>query len=116
LKIGIDIDGTITEHPEFFVALSKALYPKHDIHILTGRDEADRDYTVAELEIWGIHYHHLHIVNAEWPEKGRICTEESLDVLFDDMDEFIHHIPKSTLVFKVRNGGNYCWERLKWLF
>jgi hypothetical protein len=32
------------------------------------------------------------------------------------MDEVITHIPEDVMVFKVRNGGNFCSDSGKWLY
>ncbi len=124
MKIAIDIDGTITECPEFFVFLTKLFRPEHEIHIITGRKQTERIETEEQLTALGIEYHHLHIVGPKksylteetmWTRKGDFCREHNIDVLFEDMDEFIEHIPKSTLVFKIRNGWNFCFNQLAWL-
>jgi hypothetical protein len=41
---------------------------------------------------------------------------EILKSIFDDMDEVITHIPEDVMVFKVRNGGNFCSDSGKWLY
>jgi len=41
MRVSFDLDGTITKHPEFFVALGKALLAAgHTVYILTGIDLA----------------------------------------------------------------------------
>ena len=44
MKIGIDLDNTITaskDSVEFFRVITHLLIPEHDIVILTNRDESD---------------------------------------------------------------------------
>ena len=113
--IGIDLDGTITEGRKFFETLTYANRTYGgETHILTARGEEDRELTIEELKNLQIRYDHLHMVEpGDWAAKGRICEEFGIQILFEDMDEFIHHIPESTLVMKVRNAGN--WANGMWL-
>ena len=40
IKIGLDIDGTISENPDYFAAFGKACYAAGgDIHIVTSRSQ-----------------------------------------------------------------------------
>jgi hypothetical protein len=48
MKVALDIDGTISEHPEFFVMLSAALRAAgHHVLVLTYRDP-ERDVATRE--------------------------------------------------------------------
>lgn len=113
VKVGLDMDGTITDHPEFFSALSKS--DQFEIHIITGRGPENEDMTVKELQEYGIRYDQIHFVDAIWDQKGKVCEKLGINVMFDDMDEFIQHIPESTMVFKVRNPGNWNEILKQWL-
>lgn len=112
MKIGLDIDGTISENVEFFATLSQS--DRFEVHIITGRDPADKIETLEELTSLGINFHTIHYADG-WEDKGRICKELGLEVIFDDQDEYITHIPCSTLVFKPRNGGNWNAAKMDWL-
>lgn len=112
IKVGLDMDGTITDFPDFFAALASS--EKFEIHIITGRGEEHRQQTIEELNKFGVRYDHMHFVDATWDKKGKICKDLGIQIMFDDMDEFIKHISPDTMVFKVRNGGNWnetynCW-------
>ncbi len=112
LKIGLDIDGTITDYPAFFAIISKI--DQFEIHIITGRGEDDRQSTIEELAQYGVRYDYLHFVDVNWHGKGQICKDYNIDFMFDDMDEYINNIPVSTAVFKVRNEGNWNTLSNKW--
>jgi uncharacterized HAD superfamily protein len=116
MKIGLDIDGTITDKPEFFALLTQN--PNFEVHIITGRDKDWNLATIADLAKWGIRYDQIHYAD-NWLDKGRICAEQGLEIMFDDMDEYIKHIPEPTTVFKIRNGGNWSPKKVEnsgWLY
>ncbi len=57
MKVALDIDGTISEHPEFFAMLSSALRAAgHQVLILTYRDQASGEATRAQVIAWGIQF------------------------------------------------------------
>lgn len=112
MKIGLDIDGTITDYPKFFSILSKT--EQFEVHIITGRGEEDRQSTIEELAAYNIRYDYIHFVDVDWKNKGEICKKYGIDMMFDDMDEYINNIPMSTTVFKVRNEGNWNDKSNRW--
>lgn len=120
MRIGIDIDGTITHCPEFFRIMTSLFSGKHDIYIITARDdqgsdsfsEKVRDETIEELLDLGIVYDHLIFSN----RKGKTITDEKIEVFFEDEDEHIQGIPDECLVLKVRETFNYDWHNRKWFF
>jgi len=112
VAIGIDIDGTIDECPEFFSKLSNAFADA--TYILTGRDPEDVADTAKDLSEFGISFDTIH--HAEnWEDKAKICQKHKIRIMFEDQDEYIEHIPEDVLVLKVRNGGNYDFKNGKWL-
>jgi hypothetical protein len=66
------------------------------------------------LADWGIAYDELHFANS-LSDKGRLCRELNIDIFFDDQDECIVPVTERTLVFKIRNGGNFDFNERKWL-
>lgn len=114
LKVAIDIDGTITEHPEFFAFLTASLEKTHEVHIISGRSPTELERTAAELAVHGVRYDKINLIGVVWHGKGEYCEKEEIDILFEDMDEFIEHIPERTLVFKIRNGGNFNFHSRDW--
>lgn len=115
MRIALDIDGLLDEHPEFFRFLSTALRGQgHYVAILTYRDPDSRARTEASLVEWGIAYDELHFAKT-LADKSRLCRELNIDIFFDDQDECIVPVTDQTLVFKIRNGGNFDFNQCKWL-
>jgi hypothetical protein len=107
LTIALDIDETITAHPQFFAFLSQAaIAAGHTILIITFRE--DRESTEADLQSWGIAWttlitsslaeHMEHGVD-EW--KGWVCRQHGVDVFFDDMAEVMEHVDESVMCLLV---------------
>jgi uncharacterized HAD superfamily protein len=115
MNIALDIDGTISDHPEFFSALSTGFRAAgHRVLVLTYRDPARADATRQQLAAWCIGFDEL-VIATSLEEKGPLCGELGIDVFFDDQDECIVNVPENVLVCKVRNGGNFTFERRRWL-
>ena len=115
MRIGLDIDGLLDEHPEFFAFLSSSLRAQeHFVAVLTYRDPESRVRTEASLAGWGVVYDELHFARS-LDDKARLCRELAIDIYFDDQDECIVGVDEGTTVFKIRNGGNFDFEQRKWL-
>jgi uncharacterized HAD superfamily protein len=115
MKVALDIDGTISEHPDFFAVLSSALRASgHQIVVLTYRDPARNEETKRQLASWGIVFDEL-VITTSLESKGELCEELEVDLFFDDQDECITKVPERVLVCKVRNGGNFDFSRQLWL-
>ena len=115
MKVALDIDGTISEHPEFFAVLSSALRTAgHRVVVLTYRDPARAEATNAELAAWGIGFDEL-VIAPSLEAKGELCGTLGIDLFFDDQDECIATVPEGVLVCKIRNGGNFDFARRQWL-
>jgi hypothetical protein len=115
MRVGLDIDGLLDEHPEFFAFLSASLRASgHFVAVLTYRDPERREHTERQLAAWGIVYDELHFAQA-LADKGRLCRELKLDTYFDDQDESMVGVDEATTVFKIRNGGNFDFHAKKWL-
>jgi hypothetical protein len=110
-SIGIDLDGTIDEAPEFFRLLTN-LRPGR-IYVITYRDDYAR--AVADVQRHGIKYDQVVLVDS-FREKAARITELGISVYFDDMDEMLMHIPEGVAVMKIRNGGNFDYALRKWLY
>ncbi len=111
-EVGLDIDGTIDECPKFFAKLSEAFGEK--LHILTGRAAENVESTAGDLEKFGVRYNTINHAEG-WDGKAEACNKRKIEVLIEDQDEYIEHIPENVLVLKVRNGGNYDFKKKKWL-
>ena len=113
MNIAIDIDGTITDNARFFARISSHFCARN-VYIFTGRDYREAEETEIELQKCGISYNKLlHAKN--WQDKGRLCQAYDIDILFEDQDEYIEHVPITTMVFKVRNEGNFNFRSGQWL-
>ena len=91
MNIGLDIDGTITEMPEFFALLSKVMRQAgHKIFIISYRDMEVLDASRAEVNSLGVEYDAMyHPGPHESLEdfKARMASQLELDMIFDDMPE-----------------------------
>ncbi len=115
MRVALDIDGTISEHPAFFAALSVALRAAgHHVLVLTYRDPDRREATIVQLAAWGVAFDQL-VIARSLEAKGELCGVHQVDVFFDDQDECIATVPERVLVCKVRNGGNFDFARQQWV-
>ena len=110
-SIGIDLDGTIDEAPEFFRLLTN-LWPGR-IYVITYRDDYAR--AAADVQRHGVKYDQIVLVDS-FREKAARVAELGISVYFDDMDEMLMHIPEGVTVMKIRNGGNFDYTLGKWLY
>lgn len=97
MNIGVDLDDTISELPEFFAIVSQALRRHgHKVYIVSYRSAASFDESRREVAAWGIEHDGLfHPVDGEriGAFKSRIASELDLDVFFDDMPEALAEMP-----------------------
>lgn len=115
MTIALDIDGTISERPDFFALLSVAFRRAgHRVLVLTYRDPSRAPATAAQLAAWGVEYDEL-VIASSLGAKGELCAAHGVDLFFDDQDECIADVPESVLVLKVRNGGNFDFDSRKWV-
>lgn len=115
MKVALDIDGTISEHPEFFAMLSASLRAAgHLVLILTYRDAQRAQKTCDELAAWRIEHDEI-VFAPTLDSKGTLCAQHQVDLLFEDQDECIVGVPESILVLKIRNGGNFDFAAARWL-
>ncbi len=111
-KIGIDIDGTITEAPSFFREFIEQMSPIAEIHIITFRPKKYKFETIQQLSAFGIKYDCITFTD----DKRDYIIRNGINVYFDDMDEFIIDLPPSVTVFKIREKGNFDFEEKKWIY
>ena len=113
MKIAVDIDGTITAYPDFFKLFTKAMTEIGcEIHVLTDREPGTEKGVAEELENYGITYHKIKITG----NKADYIMDESIEVVFDDIDEYFLSLPKGVAVFKVREKYNFDFTEKKWLY
>lgn len=114
MKIGIDIDNTITasRHTvEFFRMITHLLIPEFDIIILTNRDESDRENTEQELDVLGIRYNKL-VLTAN---KASYVLKNNVQYLYENSDEYFLTLPTDITVFKIREEHNFNFITHKWI-
>ena len=79
MRLGLDIDGTITADPVFFGARAAAVIKNGgEVHVVTSRSAEARVETVTELRELGIRYSTLHLlphINAA----QQLCPHGELD-------------------------------------
>ena len=114
LKIGIDLDDTITYCKPFFSMMTNAMQDMVEIHIITNREQTPENEVAIrkELDELGIHYHHLEVTD----KKAEYILREGITVFFDDTDEYFLSLPESVTVFKTREPWNFNFENHVWLY
>ena len=114
LKIGIDLDDTITYCKQFFSMMTNAMQDMVEIHIITNREQAPENEIAIrkELDELGICYHYLAVID----KKAEYLLREGITVFFDDTDEYFLSLPESVTVFKIREPWNFDFEQHKWLY
>ncbi|MHC4456264.1 MAG: hypothetical protein ACYS0I_04065 [Planctomycetota bacterium] len=112
LKIGVDLDGTISEYPVFFKLFTRAMAEAGcRIYIITDRPIGTEAYVERELEEYGITYHTIKITS----NKAKYIIEEGISVLYDDRDEYFLDLPEEVAVFKIREKYNFDFINKRWL-
>ena len=100
MRIGINLDETITALPAWFSLLSKAVVSSgHEIHVITSREPGTESEIKAELARYGIQYTDLHVPTgsvdpATW--KSTLAGELSLDLMIEDSPEVLAKMPATT--------------------
>ena len=110
MVIGLDIDDTITQHPEFFSVLSHAMiHSGHKVIIITFRE--DRQAAEDSLRQWDIAYDELvtstlgqcmEYGTNEW--KAEMCRRYNVDIFFDDDPRVLKHVDLSTFCIMPLGG------------
>jgi len=79
LRLGLDIDGTITADPKLFAEIS-TYCRKHggQVHIVTSRSEAGRRETVLELQGYGIQFDRMQFID-EMSRANDNCPHKELN-------------------------------------
>ncbi len=94
MKIAFDVDGVITEEPEFYSVLSKSLMATgHEIYIISDFDEHFRKQREKELARYGIEYSQF-IITAN---KIDFCRENGIDYAIDDDISYYPKVKRSDI-------------------
>jgi hypothetical protein len=102
-KIAVDLDGTISEYPEFFKLFTKAMS--------TDRPPGTEEMVAEQLQSYGITHDVVKITS----EKSEYILKEGITVLFDDMDQYFVDLPAEVAVFKIRQKYNFDFAHKKWI-
>jgi len=79
LRVGLDIDGTITLDPPLFTQLARGCRQAGgQVHIVTSRSEASRQATIEELHRYGLYFDALHFIG-DMSRAQENCPHRSLD-------------------------------------
>lgn len=116
LKIGIDVDYTITSFPLFFSLLTQRLFNDCQIFIITSYDRIVGNlrqnflYRLKQLKELDIKFHFLILAKGEnleelGKDKARICKDYGIDIMFDDDNVFVSHLVKEVNVFHIMQRG-----------
>jgi uncharacterized HAD superfamily protein len=111
LLLGLDLDGTITDAPEFFSAWTKS-WPGRVI-IITYRN--DREKTILDLERLNIRYDELVLVD-RMDGKAAVIAEHGVTTYVDDQPEMLKNVPNGVNVMLFRNKGNFDFDDQRWMF
>jgi hypothetical protein len=95
--IGLDLDNTISDLPEFFSVVAAALVDAgHEVHIITYREPGTDAGVRSELEQLGMRYTRLHLPRRscsapEW--KAELAADLGLDLMIEDSPEVLARMP-----------------------
>ena len=110
-KIALDLDGTISEYPEFFRLFTEAMARAGcKIYIVTDRPPDTEAQVAEQLRGYGITYDVVKITR----EKAQYILKEGIEVLFDDTDDYFLDLPIDVAVFKIRQKYNFDFTEKKW--
>ena len=107
MKIGIDIDHTITaseQSVEFFSILTHLLIANNYIFIISNREPNTEQNIAEEIDYLGIEYNKI-VITAK---KAEYIKKHNITIYFENQDENFQKLKlEETLVFKIRESGNY---------
>lgn len=93
MKVGLDIDSTITANPAFYYELSQGVYDDGGaVVILTSRVDTGhtRLLTESELQGWSIRYDALYLFKP-FEEVEHLCPHKDLDWYQRYLWQKVHH-------------------------
>lgn len=110
INLGLDLDGCITEAPEFFSAWTHS-WPGRVIVITYRRDRAK---AIADLEKRDIRYDELVLVD-RMDAKAAVIAEHGVTLYVDDQPEMLKNVPAGVNVMLFRNEGNFDFSDQRWM-
>lgn len=110
MRLGLDMDGTITADPRFFALLSQTVQAiGGKVYIITLRESYFEDMTRAQLDAIGIKYNRLlmrpdGLSLEEGPAwKARVVKALGIGCMFEDSPENLAAMPGTVTKFLVAN-------------
>ena len=113
MKVGIDLDNTITaskESIEFFSILTNLLIAEHRIYIITNREPGTEQQIADELDYLGIEFSQI-VITAQ---KAQYIRDNHITIYFENEDEYFLELGEEVVVFKIREDGNFSFAEKKW--
>lgn|GEM_PF-1056982 len=103
MRVALDIDDTITRHPEFFAFLSKALIDSgNEVYIISFRQ--GQEEVEADLAAYGISFTEVILPTNEDLEregfyewKAVTCRRLGIEIFFEDMPEVVNKLDPHVL-------------------
>ena len=108
--LGLDLDGCITDAPEFFSAWTHS-WPGKVIVITYRRDRAK---AIADLDERNIRYDEVVLVD-RFEAKGEVIAEYGVTLYVDDQPEMLKNVPAGVNVMLFRNEGNFDFADQRWM-
>ena len=108
--LGLDLDGCITDAPEFFSAWSHSWPGK--VFVITYR--RDKQKAINDLAERNIRYDDVILVD-RFDGKAAVIAEKGVTFYVDDQPEMLKNLPSGVQVMLFRNPGNYDFSSDKWI-
>ena len=113
LNLGLDLDGTITEAPEYFSLLKKVWkLAGAKVFVISYRNDLNKAKKDVEQLIGEVD--EIILVDS-FDAKAAVIKEKNIGVYYDDQPEMMFNIPRGVQVFLVRNGGNFDYDDQRWV-
>ena len=110
LTLGLDLDGCITEAPEFFSAWTHSWPGK--VIVITFRN--DRQKAIDDLTLRNIRYDEVVLVQ-RMDGKAEVIAKYGVTLYVDDQPEMLKNVPAGVNVMLFRNEGNFDFDDQKWM-
>lgn len=110
ITLGLDLDGCITEAPEFFSVWTHS-WPGRVV-IITYRQ--DRQKAIDDLQNRDIRYDELVLVD-RFDAKAEVIAKHGVTLYVDDQPEMLKHVPDGVSVMLFRNEGNFDFVDQRWM-
>ena len=110
LTLGLDLDGVITDAPEFFSAWTHSWPGK--VIVITYRN--DREKAIIDVESRNIRYDEIILVD-RFDAKAEVIREKGVNIYIDDQPEMLKNISQGCHIMLFRNDGNFDHDDQRWM-